>query len=368
MGERIRAVVLYGGRSTEHEVSCRSAAFVVRNLRAEKYDILPVGIDKDGSWWVQDPQKLLAHGGDQLPILRDKGLGEAAAAVLGLFAPSLEGTPKGVERSVVFPVLHGTYGEDGCIQGLLDMQEIAYVGADRISSAIGMDKVFAKRLVEAAGIAVVPYTVVRKDEWPARSAKVCREIELNLKYPLFVKPASLGSSVGISKVRRPADLAAAIDAAFRVDEKILVESGLTVREIEFGALGGYEPEISAAGEVESPEGFYSYDEKYSSASKTSVIVPAALAAAKQTEGQALAREIFMALGLHGMARIDLFLERGTDKYYFNEVNTLPGFTSISQYPLLWKHAGLSAQQLVDRLIGLALERGAARRSLLRSFG
>ena len=366
MSERIRAIVLYGGRSTEHEISCRSAAFVVRNLNREKYEIVPVAIDKDGSWWVQDPAKLLAYGGEVLPVIRDKGLGGAAEAALKLFAPSHAGTPGDASKWVVFSVLHGTFGEDGCIQGLLDMQEIAYVGADRMASAIGMDKVFAKRLVEASDIAVVPYVVVRKEEWPACSDKVHCEVNQSLKYPLFVKPASLGSSVGIAKVRRPEDLVAAIGAAFEVDEKILIETGLTVREIEFGALGGYEPQISAPGEIESPEGFYSYEEKYSGVSQTRVMVPASLPAEKVIEGQQLARRIFTALGLHGMARVDLFLERGTDKYYFNEVNTLPGFTSISQYPMLWKHAGFNAEQLVDRLIDLALERGALRRGLKRS--
>ena len=368
MSQRIRVVVLYGGRSTEHEISCRSAAFVVSHLRPEKYEVVPIGIAKDGSWWVQDAAKLSARRGDALPIERMVGRDEADRALLGLFAPSLYGAPQDAAHTVVFPVLHGTYGEDGCLQGLLDMQEIAYVGADRASSAIGMDKVLAKRLVQAAGIPVVPYVVARKEEWPQREGALRQAIDRNLRYPLFIKPASLGSSVGIAKIERPEGLAAAMAAAFAVDEKVLVETGLTVREIEFAALGGYEPDISAAGEIASPEGFYSYEEKYSSASRTQVKVPADISAAKQAEGQRLAREIFIALELHGMARIDLFLERGTDKYYFNEVNTLPGFTSISQYPMLWQHAGIGPEALVDRLIALALERAQSRRGLKRVLG
>jgi D-alanine-D-alanine ligase len=267
--------------------------------------------------------------------------------------------------TIVFPVIHGTGGEDGSLQGLLDMANVAYVGADTLASAIGMNKLVAKKLVEAEGIPIVPYVSLRRYEWEERGEALLEDMRSKLSWPVFVKPASLGSSVGISRVKDRAGLVSAIDEALRFDERVLVETGLLVREIEFALMGGYEPLVSAAGEVISDAGFYSYDEKYSAKSRALVKVPAALDPAKECEGQELARRIFKALELHGMARIDLFLTKDTGQYYFNEVNTIPGFTSISQFPQLWQHAGLSPTQLIDRLIESAQDRARERAALLR---
>jgi D-alanine-D-alanine ligase len=371
MSNKISVIVLFGGKSTEHEVSCRSASFVVNNIDRSKFDVIPVGIDKNGTWWEQNLEVCLAAAGKgESLVIKKERLSGGHDALLSALLPQLaaEAVPQAVtEKVVVFSVLHGTYGEDGCIQGLFDLNDIAYVGPDRMASSIGMDKVVAKRLVEAAGIPVVPYDVVRKEEWLGSEEAVVERLVKNLPFfPLFVKPASLGSSVGISKVSRKEDLRSAMASAFDVDEKVLIEKGLTVREIEFAAIGGYDPEITVAGEIASPGGFYSYNEKYAQESQTQVMVPAELDDAVMRAGQQLARRVFVALGLHGLTRIDLFLEQKSQQYYFNEVNTLPGFTSISQYPMLCRHAGYTSQQIVEKLIKVAMDRASIRRGLKRS--
>lgn len=358
-------VVMYGGQSTEHEISCRSAAFVLKNIDRQKYDVHAVGVDKAGHWWPQDLTKTLAGDPHIVPILRGETFAREHTLTRSLLPAMGDAT---VRRDViVFPILHGTNGEDGAIQGLFDLTGVAYVGPDTMGSAISMNKVAAKQLVQAAGVPVVPYEFCRKEEWQQQRTQILAKIEKSLPFPMFVKPASLGSSVGISKVKSAADLPRAMDEAFKVDELVLIEQGMDVREIEYAALGGYTPDITAAGEiVVQAADFYSYEEKYSAASKAEVKVPADLPAAKATEGHDMALRIFKALYLHGMARIDLFLTKDTQTFYFNEANTIPGFTSISQYPQLWKHSGLDAKTLLDRLLTAAWHRREMRQGLQRT--
>lgn len=349
---KMKALVLYGGRSTEHEISCRSASYIYRHIDRSLFDVYAIAIDKQGRWLPQNREMLEKLRPDILPVNPGE---EADAASKKLLAHIFEtGTRK--DELVVFNILHGTYGEDGCTQGFLDMQGIAYVGPGTLGSALAMDKVVAKKLVAAAGVPVVPYLAFRADEWHARRAHIVQEIAAQLRFPIFVKPASLGSSVGIRKVGDKATLEEAIVHALSFDEKILIETGLEVREIEYACLGGYEPKISQPGEVGVASGFYSYEEKYSSASKAEVKVPAVLDPELREEGKDLTARIYRALNLYGLARIDLFLTRQEQKFYFNEANTLPGFTSISQYPQLWEHSGYKPMQLVSELLELAISR------------
>ncbi len=359
---RLKAVVLYGGRSTEHEVSCRSASFIFRHIDRKLYDVFPIAIDKQGHWLPQDRHKLERECPTLMPVEKVANLDAESQALLDHIFRM--GTAK--DDVVVFNIIHGTFGEDGCLQGFFDLQGIAYVGPGIIGSAIAMDKVVAKQLVAAAGIPIVPYVSFRSNEWKERGAELAAQIQKELHYPVFVKPASLGSSVGVHKVSSPDKLAQAVADALSFDERILVETGYRVREIEYACLGGYQPEVSLPGEVGVAEGFYSYEEKYSAASKAQVLVPAPLESKLAAEGKVMAGKIFEALNLFGMARIDLFLNLDDQKFYFNEANTLPGFTSISQYPKLWEASGVAAPELIARLLKLALDRRAHLNGLRRS--
>lgn len=349
---KMKAVVLYGGRSTEHEISCRSASYIFRHIDRTLFDVYAIAVDKSGRWIPQNRQKLAETRADTLPIGSADEADEASKKLLAQIFET--GTRK--DEIVIFNILHGTYGEDGCTQGFLDMQGIAYVGPGTLGSALAMDKVVAKKLVAAAGVPVVPYVAFHAEEWYARRESILQEATNTLRFPLFVKPASLGSSVGIRKVQDKSALQEAIIHALTFDEKILVETGLDVREIEYACLGSYDPKISKPGEIGMPSGFYSYDEKYSKGSKAEVKVPAELDERIVEEGRGLARRIFRALNLYGLARVDLFLTRQEQKFYFNEANTLPGFTSISQYPQLWEHSGYQPTQLVSELLELAISR------------
>ncbi len=360
---KLKAVVLYGGRSTEHEISCRSASYIFANIDRQLYDVYAIAIDKQGVWRPQNRHRLE----QQVPEVMPLGSGEDADRASHELVQQIV-TPGGnKEGIVIFNILHGTYGEDGSMQGFLDMQGIAYVGPGTLGSALAMDKVVAKQLVSLAGVPVVPYVAFRADAWANSSTGILKEITEKLRFPLFIKPASLGSSVGIRKVTEQRDLEGAIKYALGYDERILVEIGLDVREIEYACLGGYEPKVSAAGEIGVPDGFYSYEEKYASTSRASVQVPARLEARVAAAGQELAKKIFRALNLYGLARIDLFLTRDEGNFYFNEANTLPGFTSISQYPKLWDHSGYSAKQLVSELLELAVQRRHQNAHLKRSI-
>jgi D-alanine-D-alanine ligase len=360
---KIRVGIVFGGQSAEHEISILSARNVLAALDLERFEPVLIGIDKHGRWLTQDARKLLASARDPRLVHIDGGAPTELPSTFGPTAAAA-GSPA---LDVVFPVLHGTLGEDGAVQGLFEVAGIPYVGAGVLGSAIGMDKDVMKRLLRDAGIPVTPFLTVRRDRFDADPAAACRALaELGL--PLFVKPANAGSSVGITKVKEPADLEKAARHAFEFDTKILGEAAVVGREIELAVLGGNPPTVSVAGEivVAHPDGFYSYDAKYIDEKGVTFELPARLSQEELRHAQSIALRTFEVLECEGLARVDLFLTRGGD-FLVNEINTLPGFTAISMYPKLWALSGLSQQALVTRLIELALERARRRSSLRRSI-
>jgi D-alanine-D-alanine ligase len=347
--KRLRVGVLFGGRSGEHEVSLASAASVIRGLDPDKYEAVPIGITKDGHWLVgEGAVKMLPEvlkGGRRVMLTADPT--EAALVPLDRGA--------GAQRlDVIFPVMHGTFGEDGTIQGMLELAGLPYVGAGVLGSAIGMDKDVAKRLCQEAGIPVVPWVTVHRWHWEKDPESVKAEIEAKFEYPVFVKPATLGSSVGMTKVHNAGELAPALNVACEYGMKILVEKAVTAREIEVSVLGNREPQASVPGEIVPHREFYDYAAKYLEEG-TQLVIPADLQPKQATKIQSLAIQTFRALELSGMARVDFFLEKKGGKIYLNEANTIPGFTSISMYPKLWEASGIPFRELIDRLIDLALE-------------
>ncbi len=362
-GGKIRVGILFGGQSAEHEVSILSARNVLAALDPARFEAVLIGIDKSGRWLTQDARKLLASG--QNPRLARIEGGKPVR----LPSPLSESTasPTTGRIDVIFPVLHGTFGEDGTIQGLLEVAGIPYVGAGVLGSAIGMDKDVMKRLLRDAGIPVAEFRAVRRDRFDAEPRAVLEELAA-LGFPLFTKPANAGSSVGIRKVTSAAGLADAVRHAFEFDAKILAESAVVGREIELAVLGGSPATVSAAGEiiVEHPDGFYSYDAKYLDEHGARLELPARITADEQARAQALALRAFEVLECEGMARVDLFL-KADGRLLVNEINTIPGFTAISMYPKLWALSGLAPTELVTRLIELALRRGKQRATIRRSI-
>lgn len=347
--KRLRVGVLFGGRSGEHEVSLASAASVIRGLDPDKYEPVPIGITKDGHWLVgEGAAKLLPDilkTGRRVMLTADPT--EAAIVPLDRGA--------GAQRfDVIFPVMHGTFGEDGTIQGMLELADIPFVGAGVLGSAIGMDKDVSKRLCQAAGIPVVPWTTVHRWRWEKEPSAVQAEIEEKFPYPVFVKPATLGSSVGMTKVHESGELAAALNLACEFGMKILVEAAVSAREIEVSVLGNGDPQASVPGEIVPHREFYDYTAKYLEEG-TQLLIPADLKPAQIKKIQSLAVQAFQTLELSGMARVDFFLEKKGGKLFLNEVNTIPGFTSISMYPKLWEASGIPFPELIDKLIELAME-------------
>jgi D-alanine-D-alanine ligase len=345
----LRVGVLFGGRSGEHEVSLASAASVIRGLDPDKYEAVPIGISKDGHWLVgQGAAKMLPEvlkGGRRVMLAADPT--EAALVPLDRGA--------GAQRlDVIFPVMHGTFGEDGTIQGMLDLAGLPYVGAGVLGSAVGMDKDVSKRLCQEAGIPVVPWVTVHRWRWEKEPSAVKAEIERQFPYPVFVKPATLGSSVGMSKVHNAEELVPSLDLACEFGMKILVEQAVTAREIEVSVLGNHEPKASVPGEIIPHREFYDYAAKYLEEG-TQLKIPADLLPAQIEKIQWLALRAFYVLELAGMARVDFFLEKQGGRIFLNEVNTIPGFTSISMYPKLWEASGISFRELIDKLIELALQ-------------
>jgi D-alanine-D-alanine ligase len=343
-GSKTRVVILFGGRSAEHEISLLSARNIVAALDRERFEPFLIGIDKQGRWHLESQATLDAAVGDPRAVHLDPDAPLTDASVLRA-------------DDVVFPALHGTYGEDGTLQGLLELAGVAYVGAPVLGSAIGMDKDVAKRLLRDAGIPVVPYRLVT-----ARAFRVapdsCLRLGDELGFPLFCKPANAGSSVGVTKVAAPGQLAAALSLALQFDSKVLLERGVDAREVECAVLGNDEPEASIPGEIvlSHRDGFYSYDAKYVDPTGAVFRVPAEIPADVAERVRELSVATFRALELAGLARVDFFLDRGDRALYVNEVNTLPGFTAGSGYPKMWAASGLPLPALVSRLIDLALER------------
>lgn len=340
--KKLRVAVLCGGKSAEHEVSIESAKNIIQALDPKKYEVHVIGIDKKGRWLPVKPSILVASREPYKALPRPK---EAA-----LVTESPEEAVGPVD--VVFPVLHGPLGEDGSMQGLLKIMNVPFVGAGVLGSAVGMDKDVTKRLLRAAGIPVASFMTVHRTEARAVSYRSARNM---LGQVLFIKPANLGSSVGVSKVRNEREFKRALREAFRYDEKILIEGEVKGREVECSVLGNERPIASTLGEIKCRHEFYSYDAKYLDPNGADLIVPAKVPKQILKEAKALAIRTFKALSLEGMARVDFFLTaRG--KLIVNEVNTIPGFTKISMYPKLWEASGIGYSELVDRLINLALER------------
>jgi D-alanine-D-alanine ligase len=356
--KRLRVGILFGGRSGEHEVSVASAASVIRALDAEKYEAVPIGITKDGRWLVgaaaqkMTDQKLLPEllkTGERVVLPPDP----SAAALVPLTGQS----QPSVKVDVIFPVLHGTFGEDGTVQGLLDLAGVAYVGAGVLGSAVGMDKDLQKRIFRDAKLPIVPFLAISRHEWEKNRGKTLVAIKKKFRFPLFVKPATLGSSVGMTRVHNAAELPAAMDLAAEFALKIIVERAIRGREIEVAVLGNAEPKAAIPGEIIPHREFYDYQAKYLE-SGTRLEIPAKLDKKQAAKFQDYAVRAFLAIECTGMARVDFFLERGTGKIYLNEVNTIPGFTSISMYPKMWEATGLPYTELISRLIELAIEQHA----------
>ncbi len=342
--------VLFGGRSGEHEVSLASAASIIRGLDPQKYEAVPIGITKEGHWLVgAGAQKMLPE------VLKSGQRVVMSADPTETALIALDGSNAGGKKlDVIFPVIHGTFGEDGTMQGLLELAGLPFVGAGVLGSAIGMDKDVAKKLMQVAGIPVVPWIAVQRAEWERDAKSIRRAVEKKFKYPVFVKPATLGSSVGMTKVHSRAELGPALDLAAEFAMKILVERAVSAREIEVSVLGNHDPKASIPGEIVPHREFYDYAAKYLEEG-TQLLIPAKLKKSEVKKVQAMAVTAFRALELSGMARVDFFIEKRGGKIFLNEVNTIPGFTSISMYPKLWEADGIPFRELITKLIDLALE-------------
>jgi D-alanine-D-alanine ligase len=386
---KLRVGILFGGRSGEHEVSLLSAASVFNAIDKSKYEVVPIGITKEGRWLTSaDAERLLAGKADassphEHTHLR-AGDPEATpgAAVLArgesivmppepqphggsltpfqTAGPSRRAHDRTIDVDVIFPVLHGTFGEDGTIQGLLELADVPYVGAGVLGSAAGMDKDIMKSLFRAAGLPIVKHVTVLRSAWSAEPKKVQKLVETKLKYPVFVKPANLGSSVGISKAHDRKELGPSIEEAAKFDRKIVIEQGVggnknKAREIECSVLGNDKPEASVPGEIVPSTEFYDYNAKYLDEG-SQLIIPAKLTQAETKKVQQLAIGAFQAVDCSGLARVDFLMDAKTRKIFLNEINTMPGFTSISMYPKLWAASGLAYSDLIERLIRLGMER------------
>ncbi len=370
---RLRVAVLFGGRSAEHEISLLSARFVVESLDRSKYEPILVGIDKSGRWLLQDEAFLLGAARDPRLVKLNQAMpglllpphppeaNDASAGASLLRAGVRDVAPQNID--VIFPVLHGPMGEDGTMQGLLELTGVPYVGAGVLGSAVGMDKDVMKRLLLQAGLPVLPYETLRQNDWRADPEAVRRRLS-RLGFPQFVKPANLGSSVGVSRVKSEAELGPALELAFEFDDKLVIEAGLDhPREVECAVLGGDTPRASVAGEItiDHPDGFYSYAAKYVDDSGVVTRIPADLTPAQSDAVQRLALATFRSLECEGLARVDLFLDEA-GALYVNEINTLPGFTAISMFPKLWAASGVPAGELMTILIEDALSRAARKRA------
>lgn len=369
--KKIRVAVLYGGRSGEHEISLQSAASVVNNLDRNRFEVVPIGIDKQGRWFLNDVKQLVDQS--VLPIQTSTHAALPSPCHLTTQLKNLPTANNGEGKffDVVFPVMHGALCEDGTVQGMFELMDVPYVGAGVLGSALGMDKDASKRLVAAAGIAVAPYFTIKHGAWKNDPSYYCDLIAKQLQFPVFVKPANTGSSVGIQKVKKLDDLIYAIEDAFLYDVKVLVETAIDAREIELSALEsldyGAPTLISIPGEISPTHEFYSYAAKYLDEKGAELTIPAEITPAQAKQAQQLSAQIFELLDCEGMARVDLFLDRKTNQFYFNEINTIPGFTKISMYPKLWEASGLSYRNLLTHLIQLAIARHERKQDLKREW-
>jgi D-alanine-D-alanine ligase len=384
---KLRVGILFGGRSGEHEISLLSAASVLKAINKQKYDVVPIGITKEGRWLTDSHAERLLTGekasagsasslraGDPQATPGAVVLAKGEAVIVppvphahGLmpFESAASSNQKSIDVDVIFPVLHGTFGEDGTIQGLMELADIPYVGAGVLGSAAGMDKDIMKQLFAGAGLTIVKHVTVLRSQWEKDPKKATKLVESKLKYPVFVKPANLGSSVGISKAHDRKELGPAIEMAAGYDRKIVIEQGVggkkqKARELEVAILGNDEPKASTVGEIIPAAEFYDYNAKYIDEGSVPVI-PAKISKKQLKEVQGMAVRAFQSVDCSGLARVDFLMDPKNGKLYLNEINTMPGFTSISMYPKLWAASGLEYPDLIDRLIQLAMERAAEKK-------
>lgn len=356
---KMRVGILFGGKSGEHEVSIVSARNVAKALDPKKYDVTLIGIDKNGRWVLSDSTELLEASNPRLLSLNKSE--NAVVYVPYAGTKSLMGIDNKIKTpdfkfDVVLPILHGTFGEDGTVQGLLELANVAYVGSGVLGSAVGMDKDISRRLLREAGIPVVDTRVIRKWEFEKNPKAIFENLVRGLGLPFFIKPANAGSSVGVHKVKTEPDFFEKIKDSFEFDTKVLAEKSVAARELEVAVLGNHEPKASIVGEIVPTHEFYSYEAKYIDENGAQLHIPAInLTPELSDKIRALAVKTFQVLELRGMARVDFFLDKNTGELYLNEVNTIPGFTNISMYPKLWEESGLGYSALIDRLIQLALE-------------
>jgi len=368
MSRKIRVGVVFGGRSGEHEVSLRSSRSVMDAIPRDRYEVVPIGITRDGQWIAgptahaelqgelppTTPAALLPAPGEGALQRISGGAGERAMAPLA-------------QLDVVFPVLHGPNGEDGTIQGLFELADVAYVGCGVLASAVAMDKAAFKDVMRANGIPVVEHVLLSRREILADVSTAAAKVSAELSFPVFCKPANMGSSVGVSRAEDHAALLVGLAEAAKWDRRILVERGVDAREIEISVLGNDAPEASVPGEIKPCNDFYDYAAKYKTGDDSELLIPAALPDGVADEMRAVAVKAFSLIDGAGLSRVDFLLERGTGNFYLNEINTLPGFTSISMYPKLWEASGVSYADLIHRLLQLAIERHEEKRSITRVF-
>jgi D-alanine-D-alanine ligase len=355
--KKLRVAVIFGGRSGEHEVSIASAASIFKHLDPARFEPVPIKIEKDGRWMLTgDVPKAISAA----EVHR-----QAVTTALQPIDPTTTLTSGGID--VVFPVLHGPYGEDGTVQGLLELANVPYVGSGVLGSAVGMDKAVMKTAFIGRGLPVGPYVVILRPEWTRDAAGATARVERDLTFPVFVKPANLGSSVGISKAKNLAEFVEAMALALQYDRKIVVEAAIPhAREIECAVLGNDDPQASIAGEIIPLREFYDYEAKYLDANGSRLEIPAVLGEDQAAEIRRLSIEAFRACDLSGLARVDFLMNRETGQTFLNEVNTLPGFTTISMYPKLWEASGVSYPELLERLLTLAMERHQEKQQLRTS--
>lgn len=367
MARKIRVGVLFGGQSSEHEVSLASARSVMSALDPEKYEVVPVGITKRGAWLISGDAMARLRSGDTtddatsatlVSDLANEGRAEIVQVMSGSQGPS--GAHVSQPLDVVFPVLHGPYGEDGTVQGIFQVANIPFVGAEVLGSAVGMDKDIMKKAFRDAGLQVVPYICITRRDWERNSENVQTQAEQKLQYPMFAKPANMGSSVGIGKIHGPDEFADAVTQAARYDRRIIIEQGVDAREFEVAVLGNDDPEASVVGEIVPGNEFYDYRAKYIDYN-SELIIPARIPEYISQKIRDYALQAFNAIDASGMARVDFFVARDLSEIWVNEINTIPGFTRISMYPKLWEASGLPYSELLDRLIELAIERHADRK-------
>lgn len=370
---KIRVAVLYGGPTCEHEVSLASATNVIENLDRSLFEVVPIGIDKQGSWFLGDDinKYIRLQCEDERKLFKPTYFGKKFQQFL-----CQEHNPQQHSQTlfdVVFPVIHGALGEDGTIQGLFELANIPYVGCGLLASSVGMDKEVAKRLIMHAGISVLPFMVIKRPQWDQNPEQYTKLIADQFSYPIFVKPVNMGSSIGVHKIKNLSELAPAINDAYQYDTKVIIEKAINATEIELALLEsekyGFEPIVSPVGEIRasSKHEFYSYASKYLDQNGAELYIPATIPSELQEEACKIAKRIFSALDCEGMARIDLFMEHDTHCIYFNEINTIPGFTQRSMYPKLMTASGMNYSELLTHLIKLAMNRHFRKNQLKREY-